>query len=195
VIDHYSTVADSVETDEEQATSIVADHLLKLGHRRVACLSSRETPSQTWAVKRRGSFEEAVRRCPDASVKSWRLNPQGTNGREIARELLADELRPTAVFAVSDHEAAYVHDAALELGLSIPRDLSIIGFADLDFAATMDPPLTTMRQKPHEIGRLAAKLIMDRIDGIVPDDNEPTTIKVPAELIVRESTAPPRAQD
>jgi DNA-binding LacI/PurR family transcriptional regulator len=96
------------------------------------------------------------------------------------------------VFAVSDHEAAFVHDAALELGLSIPRDLSIVGFADLDFAATMDPPLTTMRQKPHEIGRLAAKLIMDRIDGLVPDDNEPTTIKVPAELIVRESTAPPR---
>ena len=70
------------------------------------------------------------------------------------------------MFAVSDHEAAFVHDAAAELGLKIPRDLSIVGFADLDFAATMDPPLTTMRQKPHEIGRLAAKLIMDRIDGI-----------------------------
>jgi LacI family transcriptional regulator len=192
VIDHYSTVADSVETDEEQATSIVAEHLLGLGHRRIACLSSRETPSQTWAIKRRGSFEEAVRRCPDAEVKSWRLNEHGTNGREVARELLSDKLQPTAVFAVSDHEAAFVHDAALELGLSIPRDLSIVGFADLDFAATMDPPLTTMRQKPHEIGRLAAKLIMDRIDGLVPDDNEPTTIKVPAELIVRESTAPPR---
>jgi LacI family transcriptional regulator len=191
VIDHYSTVADSVETDEEQATSIVADHLLKLGHRRIACLSSRETPSQTWAVKRRGSFEDAVRRCPDAMVKSWRLNIHGTNGREIARELLADDLHPTAVFAVSDHEAAYVHDAALEIGLAIPRDLSIVGFADLDFAATMDPPLTTMRQKPHEIGRLAAKLIMDRIDGLMPDESEPTTIKVPAELIVRESTAAP----
>jgi DNA-binding LacI/PurR family transcriptional regulator len=49
-----------------------------------------------------------------------------------------------------------------------------------------------MRQKPHEIGCLAAKLIMDRIDGIVPDDDEPTTIKVAAELIVRNSTACPR---
>jgi LacI family transcriptional regulator len=191
VIDHYSTVADSVETDEEQATAVVADHLLRLGHRRIACLSSRETPSQTWAVRRRTSFEEAVRRNPDATTKSWRLNPQGTNGREVARDLLTDDLRPTAVFAASDHEAAFVHDAAVELGMKIPNDLSIVGFADLDFAATMDPPLTTMRQKPHEIGRLAAKLIMDRIDGIVPDDNEPTTIKVAAELIVRSSTAPP----
>lgn len=191
VIDHYSTVADSVETDEEQATAVVADHLLGLGHRRIACLSSRETPSQTWAVKRRSSFEEAVRRNGDATVRSWQLNAHGSNGLEVARELLTDKLRPTAVFAVSDHEAAFVRQAAGELGLRVPQDLSIVGFADLDFAATMSPPLTTMRQKPHEIGRLAAKLIMDRIDGIMPDE-EPTTIKVAAELIVRKSTAPPR---
>jgi DNA-binding LacI/PurR family transcriptional regulator len=76
------------------------------------------------------------------------------------------------------------------MGLRIPQDLSLVGFADLDFASTMDPPLTTMRQKPYEIGRLAAKLIMERIDGEMPD-REPTTIKVDAELIVRASTAPP----
>ena len=192
VIDHYSTVADSVETDEEQAAAVVADHLLGLGHRRIAFLSSRETPEQTWAIKRRSSFEQTVRRCPDAVVKSWRLNPQGSNGLEVARELLTDDLRPTAVYAASDHEASFVHDAAVELGICIPRDVSIVGFADLNFAATMDPPLTTMRQKPHEIGRLAAKLIMDRIDGVLADDHGPTTIKVAADLIVRESTAPPR---
>ncbi len=192
VIDHYSTVADSVETNEEQATAMVADHLLQLGHRRIACLSSRETPSQTWAVKRRSSFEEAVKRHTGATVKSWRLNAQGSNGLEIACEILRDELRPTAVFAASDHEAMFVHQAAGELGIKIPRDLSIVGFADLDFAATMDPPLTTMRQKPFEIGSLAARLIMDRIDGAMPD-NEPTIIKVDAELIVRGSTAPPNS--
>jgi DNA-binding LacI/PurR family transcriptional regulator len=78
--------------------------------------------------------------------------------------------------------------------MKVPHDLSLVGFADLDFAATMDPPLTTMRQKPHEIGRLAAKLIIDRIDGLMPDD-DPTTIKVAAELVVRKSTAKPRAAD
>lgn len=193
VIDHYSTVADSVETDEEQAASVVAEHLLNLGHRRIACLSSRETTSQTWAVKRRSSFMEAIGRCPDAQGKSWRLNSQGSNGLEIAREILTDKLRPTAVFAVSDHEAEFIYEAASELRLRIPDDLSIIGFADLDFAASMMPPLTTMRQKPHEIGRLAAKLIVDRIDGVIADDDAPTTIKVAAELIIRNSTAVPRA--
>lgn len=191
VIDHYSTVADSVETDEEEATAKVAEHLLNLGHRRIACLSSRETPSQTWAVKRRSSFEEAIGRHKDANVRSWRLNPQGSDGLEVAREILMSDLNPTAVFAVSDHEAEFVYQAAASLGKSIPGDLSVIGFADLDFAANMEPPLTTMRQKPHEIGRLAAKLIMDRIDGIMPNEDAPTTIKVLAELIVRESTARP----
>jgi LacI family transcriptional regulator len=190
VIDHYSTVADSVETDEEQAAEVVAEHLLGLGHRRIGCLSSRETPSQTWAVKRRSSFESAVRRRSDATVKSWRLNPQGTNGLQVARELLIDELRPTAVFAVSDHEAEFIYQAATGLGRQIPRDLSVVGFSDLDFAASMEPPLTTMRQQPREIGRLAANLIMDRIDGIMPSSGDPTTVKVATELIIRNSTAP-----
>lgn len=191
VIDHYSTVADSVETDEEQATTVVAEHLLKLGHRHIACISSRETPSQTWAVRRRGSFEKAVKKRADAQVRSWRLNEQGSNGLEIAREILTSDLKPTAVFAVSDHEAMFIYQAAAELGMKIPRDLSVIGFADLDFAKSLDPPLTTMRQKPQQIGRLSAKLIMDRIDGTM-SDNDPTTIKVDAELIVRGSTAAPQ---
>lgn len=193
VIDHYSTVADSVETDEEQATATVANHLLQLGHRRIACISSRETPSQTWAVKRRGCFEQAVKSCEGAAVKSWRLNEQGSNGPDIAREILTSDLRPTAVFAVSDHEAMFVYQVAAETGLRIPEDLSVIGFADLDFASSLDPPLTTMRQKPQEIGRLAAKLIMDRIDGTLSAESDPTTIRVDADLIVRGSTAAPKA--
>ena len=85
------------------------------------------------------------------------------------------------MFAVTDHEAAFVYRAAAELGRKIPEQLSMVGFADLDFAAAMDPPLTTMRQKPYEIGRLAAKLIMDRISGEVADSDDPTTIKVDAD--------------
>jgi LacI family transcriptional regulator len=180
-----------VETDEVQATAVVAQHLLDLGHRRIACLSSRETPTQTWAVRRRSTFEAAVGKSKGAKVKSWHLNEQGTDGLEVARELLTDELAPTAVFAVSDHEAAAVYRAAAELGRKIPEELSVVGFADLDFASAMEPPLTTMRQKPYEIGRLAAGLIMDRISGEVVDGDEPTIIKVDADLVVRTSTAPP----
>jgi LacI family transcriptional regulator len=191
VIDHDSSVADSVGTDDEQAALVAAEYLLNLGHRRIACLSSREAPSQTWAVKRRKSFEDAVTRCSGARVKSWHLNSQGSNGVEVARSLLQDKLRPTAVFTVSDHEAVFVRQAAAELNFEIPRDLSLIGFADLDFAATMNPPLTTMRQRPHEIGRLAAKLIVDRIEGVLTADYAPTSVKVSADLIIRHTTDRP----
>jgi DNA-binding LacI/PurR family transcriptional regulator len=110
---------------------------------------------------------------------------------KVARELLQDKLRPTAVFTVSDHEAIFVNQAAAELNLKIPRDLSLVGFADLDFAATMNPPLTTMRQRPHEIGRLAAKLIVDRIEDVLTADDGPSTVRVTADLIVRSSADRP----
>jgi DNA-binding LacI/PurR family transcriptional regulator len=94
------------------------------------------------------------------------------------------------VFAVTDHEARYLYEAAAEMGLEIPNDMSVVGFADLDFAATMRPALTTMRQRPREIGRRAAQLILDRLDGDMAE-SPPTTIRVGADLIVRKSTARP----
>jgi LacI family transcriptional regulator len=191
VIDHeYSQerLADSIETDEKQGATEIAQHLLALGHRRIACLSCSETAWQAWAPRRRGYFESAVSNQPGAAYRSWKLNREGDNGVAVAKELLSSDFRPTAVFAVTDHEAVYVYKAAQELGLRIPDDVSVVGFADLDFASTLSPPLTTMRQRPQEIGRQAARLIVDRIDGVV-ESVDPTTIRVAAELVVRQSTA------
>ncbi|MCC6492389.1 MAG: LacI family DNA-binding transcriptional regulator [Pirellulales bacterium] len=192
VIDHeYSEdqIADSIETDEEASARAVAEHLINLGHERMACLSAREAAWQAWSVRRRECFVQAVEDL-GGEVKSWRLNPWGTDGPEVAREILTQSPRPTAVFAVTDHEARFLYDAAAELGLRIPQDVSIAGFADLDFAATMRPPLTTMRQRPREYGRRAAQLILDRLDGDMAD-SPPTTIRLGAELIVRKSTGRP----
>lgn len=192
VVDHEFSedqIADSIETDEQRCAKAVAEHLISLGHENLACLSSRETAWQAWAVRRRKSFEDAVAEHPNVQVKSWRLNQWGTNGLEIAEKILAQDPRPTAVFSVTDHEALFVYEAAAKLDLRIPEELSVVGFADLDFAAALRPPLTTMRQRPKEIGRRAAQLILDRLDG---DSAElpPTTIRVGADLIVRNSTAP-----
>jgi LacI family transcriptional regulator len=192
VIDHeYSKdqIADSIETDEQRCAHAVAQHLLSLGHKNIACLSSRETAWQAWAVRRRESFEQALAGQPGVTVKSWRLNPWGTDGPEIAEEILTQDPRPTGVFCVTDHEALYIYEAAAKLGLRIPEELSVVGFADLDFAASLRPPLTTMRQRPKDIGRRAAQLILDRLDGDFAD-HPPTTIRVGADLIVRNSTSP-----
>ncbi|WP_197525287.1 LacI family DNA-binding transcriptional regulator [Pseudobythopirellula maris] len=191
VIDHRTEnpVADTVVTNEAKAAKAIAKHILDLGHRRVACISSRETLAQSWALERRTSFEEAVTACGDVEMKSWRLNETGSNGAEVAYELLTDSLKPSAVFAVTDHEAAFVYEAAHKLGLKIPEDISVIGFADLDFAAQMSPPLTTVRQRPYEIGVETASLVLSRIEtGEAVSDF--STSKIDADLVVRESTGP-----
>jgi DNA-binding LacI/PurR family transcriptional regulator len=160
-----------------------------LGHDRIACLSCAEARWQSWAPRRRGHFESAINQRDGCECRSWKIDPAGPGGLEIAREILTCEFRPTAVFAVTDHEAIYVYQAARQLGLRIPQDISVVGFADLDFAESLSPPLTTMRQRPKEIGRQAARLTIDRIDGIV-SGSDPATIRVGTDLIVRESTGP-----
>ena len=191
VIDHQSDepFCDTVATNEVQATKSVAKHLLDLGHRRIACISSRESKSQTWARERREGFERAVALQKDAQVKSWRLNRTGDDGVEVATELLRSDLKPTAVFAVTDHEAQCVYEAAITLGLSIPGDLSVVGFADLDFAASLTPPLSTVRQRPQEIGARAASLVLERLDGKL-DDKQLEHATIEADLILRDSTGP-----
>ena len=194
VIDHRSKkpIWDTVTTNEVQAAKMVAKHLLDLGHRRISCISSRESKSQTWASERRHEFELAVTLNPDAQVKSWRLNRTGSDGVEVATKLLSDEFRPTAVFAVTDHEAHCVYEAAITLGLSIPDDLSVVGFADLDFATTMTPPLSTVRQRPREIGARAASIVIERLDGSITGGTYEQA-KIEADLILRESTGPVQA--
>ena len=180
VVDHEFSkekIADSIETDEQRCAKAVAEHLVSLGHRRIACLSSRETAWQSWAVRRREYFERALDEHPNVEVSSWRLNQWGTDGLEAAESILTQQPAPTAIFCVTDHEALFIYEAAAKLGLSIPEDVSVVGFADLDFAEALRPPLTTMRQRPKDIGRRAAQLIIDRLDGDFADQPA-TTIRV-----------------
>lgn len=190
VIDYRPDVplCDTVCTNEALAARTVAKHLLDMGHRRIACISSRESKSQTWALERRQQFERAVQMNPDAQVRSWKLNSEGSNGVEVATELLTCDFRPSAVFAVTDHEAREVYEAAITLGLSIPSDVSVVGFADLDFAAHLTPPLSTVRQRPREIGAQAANLILDRLAGKI--DQQVVEATIEADFILRESTGP-----
>lgn len=178
--------ADMVETDERQGAETVASVLLNLGHRRIACLSTREITAQTWAVRRREFFEEAVQMHPDAVCKSWRLNEAGDNGLKVARDVLTSSFRPTAVFCVSDHEARFIYRAADELAVRIPEDISVVGFGNLDFANALTPHLATLDRKPKVMGRLLVELLIDRLSN---PDQEPSTVRVAADFVEGGSTA------
>lgn len=184
----HGTPADAVATDETMGAELVARHLLSLGHRRIACLSASDLPFEEWAVQRRTAFEAAVCKQRGASVKTWKCGESEDVVAETARALLRDPFRPTAVFCVTDFKASVLYRVAAEEKIQIPRDLSVVGFADMDIARMLDPPLTTVHQHPVEIGRIAAALLLDRIEKA---GARPRALKrVPCELVVRQSSGP-----
>ncbi|HET8523803.1 MAG TPA: substrate-binding domain-containing protein, partial [Thermomicrobiales bacterium] len=112
------------------------------------------------------------------------------SGLAAARRLLARPFRPTAIMASNDQEAFGVLTAAREAGLRVPEDLSVVGFDDVPMAEHVHPPLTTVHQPLSEIGRSAAEMLINWVEGVPP---EPRRIVLPTKLIIRDSCAPPSA--
>ena len=176
--------ADFVGSDDAGGGRQAAEHLLQLGHRRLGQIAG---PAFTSTGRERAAgFDDAVTACPDAYCEN-REDPGFTDGYRPAVELLRAPQRPSAIFAGNDLIARGVYRAAAELGLHIPRDLSVIGFGDLWYAGQMIPRLTTIRQSPRRIGKLAARLMLQRLDGELPED-QVQHLRVPTRLVVRGST-------
>ena len=193
------TRADFSGTDDVAGGRLAAEHLLGLGHRRLAILCGEPWVS-TYADRRRG-FLEAVaahnasanntnnKNADDAGVCE-QIECRNESCLEEARELLSGHDRPTAVFAVSDVLATHVYAAATAQGISVGADVSIIGYADIPEACLLRPSLSTVRQDFHEIGRNAARLLLDRIEGRATADRAFSMRIVPT-LVARQSTSSP----
>jgi DNA-binding LacI/PurR family transcriptional regulator len=108
------------------------------------------------------------------------------------RSLLGRADRPTAIFTATDVMAMKAYSAAAALGLRIPQDLSVVGYADFPFAADLVPPLTTVKQDPYQMGRMAAEILLDRILNRSPSES-PRRLHIAPELLIRQSTGPARA--
>ena len=113
-----------------------------------------------------------------------------SGGYHAARQLLLLPELPTAIFAFNDNMAVGSMRAIREAGLRIPDDISLIGFDDLEIAAIVTPPLTTVRQPLEEMGRMAANLLTRLIDG---QRVEALRVDLETRLVMRESTGPARA--
>jgi LacI family transcriptional regulator len=179
-----TTHADHVGTDEELGGRLAAEHLLALGHRRIAHVTF---PGKSGSVFRRGAafvklIEAAGGTCEFVTGRTEDLDGP-------VRALLSRQPLPTAIFAATDPMAMKVYSAAASVGLRIPQDLSVVGYADFPFARDLVPPLTTVRQDPYQMGRLAAQVLLDRIFDRCNTD-VPRIIRITPELIIRRSTAP-----
>jgi DNA-binding LacI/PurR family transcriptional regulator len=176
---------DIVVDDDELGASLAVDHLVELGHRRIAHI---EGARSTTAHYRRAGYEKAMRRhglAAEIVVETGDFTEDG--GYRAARSLLRRDARPTAIFAPNDLVATGALSAADELGMTVPADLSIVGYDNTHLAAIRHISLTSVDQPRRDMGRVAAELLTARIGE--PYRHPRQNLVVP-HLVVRSTTGP-----
>lgn len=155
--------ADLVEVDHEAGAWIATQHLIDLGHRRIGCITG---PTDLAPARQRlAGFRRALSESGIPAKLKWEVEGGFTseNGYVAMQRLLVLKERPSAIFASNDLMAIGALCATAGHGLRVPQDISVVGFDDIALAAYSSPPLTTVVQPKHQLGALAASLLMDRI--------------------------------
>jgi LacI family transcriptional regulator len=175
----------SITADNYGGALTAVNHLLQLGHERIGCVQGL-MEYQCCQDRYRG-YLEALRAAgiqPDPELtKPGEFSPETIRVRARQMLTLPKRQRPTAIFAHSDVTAYAVMNAAVDCGLRVPEDVSVIGFDDIESAAQIRPPLTTIRQPFAEMGKQAAQLLLaaiatnDERAGTQPDAAEPVVRK------------------
>ncbi|MEM9435693.1 MAG: LacI family DNA-binding transcriptional regulator [Pseudomonadota bacterium] len=174
----------AIVVDNAEGARMAVRHLHGLGHRRLAHV---EGPAgNVLTLTRRGGMEEA---CRELGLQQPLVFPGDfslESGREAARDILAMQDRPTAVFCSADTAAFGVIAGLREGGLRVPQDVSVVGFDDIEMAAFYHPALTTIRQERRQLGKRAAEVLVARLER-----RETPGETLAVTLIERGTTAPP----
>jgi DNA-binding LacI/PurR family transcriptional regulator len=173
-----------VAVDERATIARAVDHLVRLGHTRIAHVSG--PPKLVHAAERRRAWRDALAASGLSPGRALSGGFTGEGGARATRQLLERADRPTAIVYGSDLMAIAGLSVARQLGLHVPDDLSVVGFDDIPLAEHLAPPLTTIRQDPIAAGRAAARLLLARLRG----EAAVTPALPPPFLVVRESTGP-----
>jgi LacI family transcriptional regulator len=166
-----------------------AEHLIELGHRRIAVISG---PTGLLCSRARVDGYRAAMGAAGLAVPTAYLRTgdfRSGSGYDQTMALLNQKQPPTAIFVCSDRMALGAYEALHARGLRIPDDISIVGFDDLDEARWAGPPLTTVRQPLREMAGMATRMLLGLINGEEP---ETTRVELATPLIVRSSTGPRR---
>ena len=189
----------SVVVDDEAGARSAAEHLIALGHRDLAILAV-EGPEGLASTGQADEFGVTARRLRGyrAAIEAASVNlPAGrvfagqasiAGGADAFRGAWSAGHRPTGLLVMSDAMAIGAMSAARDLGVPVPDELSIVGFDDIDVAAHVEPPLTTVHQPIREKGAVAARLLLGEIEQ---RDPRPERRRLPTRLIVRGSSAAP----
>ncbi|HLU53410.1 MAG TPA: LacI family DNA-binding transcriptional regulator [Acidimicrobiia bacterium] len=179
----------TVDSQNLEGAAAATQYLIELGHRRIGFMAGRpdlESARLREEGYRRALAEAGVDFDPEL-VKVGGYAPE--SAKEAAEQLLSLDDRPTAIFAANDLSAITTMEVAQEAGISIPADLSVIGFDNIPESALTDPPLTTIDQSIQDMGWEAARLLISLIEG--RDEVGDVHVRLPTKLIVRQSCATP----
>jgi DNA-binding LacI/PurR family transcriptional regulator len=181
-----------VSSEDRAGAQAGVAHLARLGHRAIGFIGGGQTAYL--ARQRLDGFLAGARACrlTAGQVRVAHGDFSRESGFRAARRLLRRRDRPTALFAANDPMAVGALDAALELNLSVPRDLSIVGFDNTVIATHVNPALTTVARPYREMGAAAARLLVEAL-GSPPGQRPVRQVDLPTELVIRDSTAPPAA--
>lgn len=190
VLEHDLADTHCIVIDDRQGGRLAMQHLLSLGHRRIA-LIERETLSPHGYLRGVGCREmlqeSGIPLDPALVVKS---KAGQAAGYAAMQQLLALPNPPSAVFTHNDMLAIGATRAVFAAGLEVPGDISVMGHDDTSIISYLNPPLTTVKFPITEMGRLAGQIILELVQQ--PDSLPAQTITLPVELVVRASTAPPK---
>jgi LacI family transcriptional regulator len=178
----------SVESDDLVASYAATQHLLKLGHKRIAFLTG--PPVTPWTQERLEGYRRALREAGlDMDDKVvFEAGRTIEDGAKAARQMLTEAPEVTAVQAINDVVAVGCAETLLNDGLKIPQDISVAGFGNILLGQYFRVPLTTMRQPKFRLGSVAVELMQQLMGGRRPESR-----RLPAELVVRASTGAPPA--
>jgi DNA-binding LacI/PurR family transcriptional regulator len=179
-----------VDIDNYNAACLAVEHLISLGHRKIAIIAALDMLESGWQRfrgyqdtlrKHNIPYDERMVEAADASMEM---------GYAVMNKLFAKKVEPTAVFVAGDAMAIGALKALKENGKKVPDDISVLGFDGIPQAEFTDPPLTTVKQPAYEKGRQAAKLLVDMLE------NKETvkSMQLGVELIIRDSTSRVKAE-
>jgi LacI family transcriptional regulator len=175
-----------VDIDNAAAARKAVEHLVGLGHRRIACITNARLGQERRAASERlrgyqGALIEGGLPVDESLIRYGDYEEH--SGFEAMHSLLALPDRPSAVFVASDEVALGALRAAHEADVKVPHDVAIVGFDDIPIARLVMPPLTTIRLPAREIGVVAARMMLETLDA-----RRPESVTLETELVVRQSS-------
>ncbi len=181
----------NVVLDHHRAAELSLRHLYELGHRHLAFMRGQPFSSDSddrWRSIVTVAKELGLEIHPELTIQLEKDLTSPELGYPVVQQLLQHRMRFTAIVSFNDIAAIGAIRALRDANLRVPEDVSVIGFDDINVAAYHTPRLTTIRQPLHDMGEIAARILLQRLQGF---KNYPEEFAVPPELIIRETTVPP----